>query len=188
MPPCSSTAPKAIAAITSQIVTSMLLIPPRVSKSSTATLPVSDTNPFASASQTPFVIAIHFGRFAASANARTTAGCMITARIPPNSAPNKIVGIGGTFLYAITNTTAIGSNAQGVTLNAESRVVFSSPSAALSRPGSPPNPMDANITSAIRNEGKVVHAMCWMCVNRSIPTTAGARFVVSDSGDILSPK
>ena len=27
-----------------------------------------------------------------------------------------------------------------------------------------------------------------MCVNRSTPAMAGARFVVSDSGDILSPK
>ncbi len=30
--------------------------------------------------------------------------------------------------------------------------------------------------------------MCRMCVNRSVPATAGARFVVSDMGDILSPK
>ena len=112
----------------------------------------------------------------------------ITARIPPNSAPNKIVGIGGTFLYAIANTTASGSNAQGVTLNAESRVVFSTPSAALSAATSAPNPIEANIISAIKNDGKVVHAICWMCVNRSVPTTAGARFVVSDRGDILSPK
>ncbi|MNP05250.1 hypothetical protein D3C76_971970 [compost metagenome] len=27
-----------------------------------------------------------------------------------------------------------------------------------------------------------------ICVNKDIPTTAGAKFVVSDKGDILSPK
>src|SRR5690606_22294449 len=43
-------------------------------------------------------------------------------------------------------------------------------------------------TSAIRNDGPVVNDMCRMCVNRSVPATAGARLVVSDSGDILSPK
>ena len=74
IPLCSSTAPNAIAAITSQIVTSMLLIPPRVSRLSTLELPVSDTKPFANASQTPLVIAIHCGRFGASAKASTTPG------------------------------------------------------------------------------------------------------------------
>jgi len=30
--------------------------------------------------------------------------------------------------------------------------------------------------------------MCLMCPNRVAPAIAGARFVVSDNGDILSPK
>ncbi len=30
--------------------------------------------------------------------------------------------------------------------------------------------------------------MCLMCVIRSVPARAGAMFVVSDKGDILSPK
>ncbi|MFM1942660.1 MAG: hypothetical protein RI897_1642 [Verrucomicrobiota bacterium] len=30
--------------------------------------------------------------------------------------------------------------------------------------------------------------MCRMCVNKSVPATPGARLVVSDNGDILSPK
>ena len=38
------------------------------------------------------------------------------------------------------------------------------------------------------NDGPVVHAMWRMCVKISVCTTAGARFVVSDNGDILSPK
>ena len=36
--------------------------------------------------------------------------------------------------------------------------------------------------------GVVVLAMCRMCVNKSVPAIAGARLVVSDKGDILSPK
>jgi hypothetical protein len=36
--------------------------------------------------------------------------------------------------------------------------------------------------------GTVVHTMWRMCVKRSVPAIAGARLVVSESGDILSPK
>ena len=38
------------------------------------------------------------------------------------------------------------------------------------------------------NEGIVVYIIYLMCVNKSVPAIAGARFVVSDKGDILSPK
>ena len=37
-------------------------------------------------------------------------------------------------------------------------------------------------------EGPVVQTICRICVKRSVPVTAGARLVVSDKGDILSPK
>ena len=36
--------------------------------------------------------------------------------------------------------------------------------------------------------GTVVNAMYLMCVNKSVPAIAGAKFVVSLKGDILSPK
>ena len=36
--------------------------------------------------------------------------------------------------------------------------------------------------------GKVVYVIYLICVNKSDPDIAGARFVVSDNGDILSPK
>jgi len=36
--------------------------------------------------------------------------------------------------------------------------------------------------------GIVVHVMWRMWVKRSVPAIAGARFVVSERGDILSPK
>ena len=37
-------------------------------------------------------------------------------------------------------------------------------------------------------EGPVVKIMCLICSNNVEPAMAGARFVVSESGDILSPK
>ena len=37
-------------------------------------------------------------------------------------------------------------------------------------------------------EVPVVYTMCLMCVNKLEPAIAGARLVVSDNGDILSPK
>ncbi|MNP32898.1 hypothetical protein D3C76_1261020 [compost metagenome] len=40
----------------------------------------------------------------------------------------------------------------------------------------------------ITSAGTVVYAILRMCVNKDIPATAGAKFVVSESGDILSPK
>ena len=37
-------------------------------------------------------------------------------------------------------------------------------------------------------EGIVVNIMYLMCDIKSVPAIAGAQFVVSDNGDILSPK
>ena len=42
--------------------------------------------------------------------------------------------------------------------------------------------------SAITKLGPVVHTICRICENKSVPAIAGAKFVVSDNGDILSPK
>src|SRR3546814_3877160 len=44
------------------------------------------------------------------------------------------------------------------------------------------------MAKAISMAGTVVGIMFLMCENRSTPVTAGARFVVSESGDTLSPK
>ena len=49
-------------------------------------------------------------------------------------------------------------------------------------------PIIKNIISVIIIEGIVVNAMYLMCVIKSVPDIAGAKFVVSDNGDILSPK
>ena len=42
--------------------------------------------------------------------------------------------------------------------------------------------------SEIKKLGIVVYIMYLICINYSVPAIAGARFVVSDKGDILSPK
>ena len=49
-------------------------------------------------------------------------------------------------------------------------------------------PMPANRISATAKLGAVVRTMWRMWANSSEPATAGARLVVSESGDILSPK
>ena len=49
-------------------------------------------------------------------------------------------------------------------------------------------PITRYATSATTRDGPVVKIMCLMWSNRLEPATAGARFVVSDRGDILSPK
>ena len=45
-----------------------------------------------------------------------------------------------------------------------------------------------NIIIVTNTVGTVVKAIYLMCVNKSVPAIAGARFVVSLKGDILSPK
>src|SRR5699024_7568818 len=41
---------------------------------------------------------------------------------------------------------------------------------------------------AITDAGIVVHNICLICSYNSLPAAIGARFVVSDKGDSLSPK
>jgi hypothetical protein len=51
-----------------------------------------------------------------------------------------------------------------------------------------PRPSQAYNTSAIKIAGVTVQTMCLMCSINVAPAIAGARFVVSDKGYILSPK
>ena len=50
------------------------------------------------------------------------------------------------------------------------------------------NLYDNEFYRAMISEGVTVNTMCPMCSNSVVPATAGARLVVSDRGDILSPK
>ena len=49
-------------------------------------------------------------------------------------------------------------------------------------------PITANTISAIVSEGKVVTIKYFTCENKLTPTVDDARIVVSESGEILSPK
>ena len=49
-------------------------------------------------------------------------------------------------------------------------------------------PQMKKMINVIVKVGMVVIIIYRMCVNKSVPAMAGAKFVVSDSGDILSPK
>ena len=53
---------------------------------------------------------------------------------------------------------------------------------------SAPKPMTTNKIRVIIILGTVVHNIYWICSNKLVPAIAGARFVVSERGDILSPK
>ena len=50
------------------------------------------------------------------------------------------------------------------------------------------SPIIKKMISVMINDGIVVYVMYLMCVNKSVPEDTGARFVVSERGDILSPK
>ena len=55
-------------------------------------------------------------------------------------------------------------------------------------PDSMVKPMMVNAIMANAHAGTVVQTMWRMCVNRSLPAIAGAKFVVSDIGESLSPR
>ena len=44
------------------------------------------------------------------------------------------------------------------------------------------------MTAEVRKAGTVVHMRCRMCVKRFTPVATEAMFVVSESGESLSPK
>ena len=50
------------------------------------------------------------------------------------------------------------------------------------------NPIIRNKIIEITKEGIVVYIIYFICVNKSVPAMAEAKLVVSDNGDILSPK
>jgi hypothetical protein len=99
----------------SQIVFSMLAMPPRVTSVSIAASPVLDLYPLASASQTPLTTASQPGvPSAAPPSAITRSGATIAASAPPTSAPMKIAVNGGNRASASPTTTTSGTKSHGV--------------------------------------------------------------------------
>ena len=98
----------------SQMVFSMLSMPPREASSSIGAKPVDDLYPPASASHTPLRSASQRGTPGASANAIRRSGATNTARTPPASAPMKIAVNGGNFSSASPTTMRRGRKRSGV--------------------------------------------------------------------------
>ena len=90
-------------------------------------------------------------------------------------------------MAAMPNTKTRGTRVQAERSNWAASTALVLPKA-RSASTSPRSPRAVKIASAQTKEGIVVHNMWRMCSNSSAPATAGARLVVSDSGDILSPK
>ena len=108
--------------------------------------------------------------------------------MPPNRTPPKRDGIAGTFRMIIATTANGTRNNQGVILNVESNATKMSLIWSTFPSGLVENPQMRKTIKVIIMEGTVVHIMYFMCVNRSVPAIAGAKLVVSERGDILSPK
>src|SRR5882757_6050675 len=105
------------------------------------------------------------------------------AKTPPNNAPAKIVTKGGTRNTARPKTRMSGDNAHGVITKCWLR-----PDSIAEASKSPGRPKRAKPTTERPNAGTDVHRVSRICSNKSEPAAAVARFTVSDSGDVLSPK
>ena len=182
------TAPNESAVSIRKIVLRKLSMPPLDSKASTASLPVCEEYPSNSEIQMPLTTSNQSGSPPAPARAIARSGWTRAASRAPAPAPARIVGRACTRRTARNTISTTGRRVIGPRSN--SRVSTLLRSWILSRlpAGVDSPPTRANSRRASRNEGPVVHTMCRMCVNSSVPVTAEARFVVSDSGDILSPK
>jgi hypothetical protein len=111
-----------------------------------------------------------------------------TANTHPVSAPMSSAGKAGMRITTSPITSAAGSSRCGPMAKRSRSAVVIPSSCAVSVGAGIVSPTTAKSTSASTMLGMVVHSMWRMCVNRSVPATAGARFVVSDSGESLSPK
>jgi hypothetical protein len=188
MPAFSITAPKVIAAMMSHTVFNMPAIPPRDKSSSSAALPDVSSNPFARACQHPLRSAAQFGSSGDAASVMTAPAWNMTAKTHPVSVPITSAGVAGIFRTTRTSTSTTGSSRCGPITKLPLRDARIALTAAVSCGAAVVSPITVNKPRAIRMLGVVVHAMWRMWVNRSVPAMAGARLVVSDSGDILSPK
>ena len=184
----SMTPPNIIADMTSQTTPSMLLIPPRLRRSSRAAFPESRVNPSKRAIQQPLTIARGRGRSGSATNAATVSPWKSAAKSAPASAPASSDGSAGTRRTTRASTSATGISRWGPSAYRPSSASSTTWSSAVVAGAGATRPAPANRTSAAAMLGPVVHTMCRMCVNRSVPATAGARLVVSDRADILSPK
>ena len=114
-------------------------------------------------------------------------GWKISANTPANAAEMNSVMIDGTLLAIRMPVTTGTISSHGVIWNVLSRAIeyCSIWSVAVA---SCESPATVKMTSVISNEGTVVIIIYRICLNRGVSVTDEARIVVSESGDILSPK
>ena len=109
--------------------------------------------------------------------------------MPANSADPRIARNGGTFLTVNSTSRSSGSRLITEIVNSLSSTARA---ACVSTPalGCALRPMTRKIARLMRSAGPAVQSMLRMCfaVVSPRPTSFGTRIVVSDSGDILSPK
>ena len=107
---------------------------------------------------------------------------MAPSRVPASSAIS-----GGVFLTIRSITKAGTTNNHGLILKASS-IEFNITEVSAVPLVSILKPMIINTIIVMVIVGTVVNNIYCMCVNKSVPAIAGARFVVSLKGESLSPK
>ena len=112
---------------------------------------------------------------------------MASDRTIPPRMPATMPGMAGTLKKAMTRMIRGGMKAQKEMENSARIMSW----IRRMRPPSEPCaelPIKSEITRVMRSVGSVVHIMAPTWSNRLLPETAGARFVVSERGESLSPK
>ena len=99
-----------------------------------------------------------------------------------------MVGMAGTFLKASANNTATGNNIYQAMWNWSCKVLRKVNSSVSVTSLSAPSAKIENKIKLMTKLGMVVHIKFCIWGNNSLPATEGAKLVVSDKGDNLSPK
>ena len=128
-------------------------------------------------------------RVGSPTNAFTSVHCVKQASTPAKSADPRIARNGGTFLSVKKTSRTSGSRLTAEVLNSARRT---SSAACVSTPaaGFAVSPSTRNAIRLMPSAGPAVQIMfrTWVETVSPRPTSLGTRIVVSESGDILSPK
>ena len=101
----------------------------------------------------------------------------------------SMVGTTGFFSRASPSSTTMGSSSRGLQANRASSCSMITTAVSGSSPAPVPRsrPSTRNRAAPMTQAGMVVHSWERIWLHRSVPAQAGARLVVSDMGEILSP-
>lgn len=179
-PPAVMTPPNTMAHIISHIVFITPAIPPVETRLSSSSLPVEmlvapNTLVIVPLNMSPSPICISMSLW--STNDVAT----------PSRVAKNITGIAGIFLYIISPVSTGTISSQWDILNVE-LMPFTYAFMSLSSLPDISRLATAYISMVTTTVGTVVFVMYFMCSNKGVPTVDEAKTVVSDRGDILSPK